>query len=75
MDVKKFLKSTGATAVSGYTEDTDCDAYAFEYLYLQYLQYFGQKNLTKSVVESVYKDLKEHYKKFYDCFGFKLHIA
>ena len=75
MDVKKFLKSTGATAVSGYTEDVDCDAYAFEYLYLQYLQYFGQKNLTKNVVENVRDELKERYKKFYGCFGFKLHIA
>ena len=75
MKHRKFLKSTGATAVSGYAEDVDCDAYAFEYLYLQYLQYFGQKNLTKNVVENVRDELKERYKKFYEYFGFELHIA
>ncbi len=69
MDTKQFLKSTEASAVSGYKDDVDTDAYALEYLYLQNLQYFRGNSLTPTVArdvaaalkESPYKDLCKHF--------------
>ncbi len=73
--LSQFLKSTDAVAVSGYGKDVNADAYALEYLYLQYLQYFGRDNLTSSVVERVKADLMGKYKELCKCFDFQIHIA
>ena len=73
--LNQFLKYTKAVAVSGYGEDVNADAYALEYLYLQYLQYFGRKNLTSSVVKDVKADLMGAYRELCKYFDFQLHIA
>lgn len=88
MDTEEFLESTQAVAVSGYDKDIDTDCYAFEFLYLQYLQYFGQDNITVNVAERVrnflrnsksdkaedYAERKEVYKQLGRSFGFQMHI-
>ena len=87
MDTEQFLESTKAVAVSGYDKDIDTDAYAFEFLYLQYLQFFGKENITPNIAERV-RDLlknnkrdknvgkvrKEAYNLLGKCFGFQMHI-
>lgn len=73
--LNQFLKSTKAVAVSGYGKDVNADAYALEYLYLQYLQYFRGKSLTSSVVKDVKADLMGAYRELCKYFDFQLHIA
>ena len=73
--LNQFLKSTNAVAVSGFGIDVGDDAYALEYLYLQYLQYFGRDNLTSSVVKAVKADLFGTYKELCKHFDFQLHVA
>lgn len=73
--LNQFLKSTNAVAVSGFGIDVGDDAYALEYLYLQYLQYFGRDNLTSSVVNNVKADLFGTYKELCKCFDFQIHVA
>lgn len=72
--LNQFLKDTNAVAVSGYGKDVGTDAYALEYLYLQYLQYFRQERLTSLVVKDVKTALMGEYKELCKCFDFQLHI-
>lgn len=56
MDTRKFLRRTAASAVSGYKEDVYwIQSAAFDLLYLEELQYHGQKSLTRNVAEQVKK--------------------
>ena len=74
LDVKWLLESTGAVAISGYKRDISCDSYAFEFLYLQYLQYFRGDSLTITTVQDVRRDLKERFGNLGKYFEFEMHI-
>lgn len=79
MDTKQFLESTQAVAVSGYSEDIDTDSYAFEFIYLQYLQYFGGDSMTNTVAETVRNYLRNNrdvnaFRQLGNYFGFEMHI-
>lgn len=74
LDIKSLLESTGAVAISGYKRDIYCDSYAFEFLYLQYLQYFGGDSLTAKVAQTVRDDIKERFGKLGKYFEFEMHI-
>lgn len=86
MDTKQFLESTQAVAVSGYSANIDADAYAFEFLYLQYLQYFGGDGMTVTVAEKVRDFLRDNrddkgmhigvkaFRQLGNNFGFEMHI-
>lgn len=74
LDIKWLLELTKASAISGYKCDINWDAFAFEFLYLQYLQYFRGNSLTITVAQDVRHALKERFRNLGKYFEFEMHI-
>ena len=57
-NTKEFLQCTGAVAVSGYETDMDWMlSTAFDLLFLEEMQYHGQKGLTRNVASQAKRNL------------------